>query len=93
MESVHAPKGKSTRKKPRAVVNDYIEIPKEFIEAHKGAIPFVDILYIDGVIFLLTLSENIMVRLIKIRYRKEVSLLEAVDDEFINCNRTGFEIN
>ena len=47
-DSVHALKGKSTRKKPRAVVNDYIEIPKEFIEAHKSVILFVDILYIDG---------------------------------------------
>ena len=45
---MHALKGKSTRKKPRAVVNDYIEIPKEFIEAHKSVILFVDILYIDG---------------------------------------------
>jgi len=40
---VHALKGKSTRKKPRAVVNNYIEISKEFKEAHKGVIPFVDI--------------------------------------------------
>jgi len=37
-DSVDALKGKSTRKKPRVVVNDNIEIPKEFIEAHKGVI-------------------------------------------------------
>jgi len=53
----------------------------------------VDILYIDGVTFLLTISKNI--RLITIWYikdRKEASLLEAVDDAFINYNKAGFEI-
>ena len=93
-DSVHAAlKGKNTRKKPRVFVNDYIEIAKEFIEAHKGVILFVDILCIDGVTFLLTLSKNI--RLITIRYinnRKEASLLEAVDDAFINYNNADFEI-
>jgi len=56
---IPAPKGKRTRKKRRVVVNDYIEIPKEFIEAHKGIILFVDILRVDCVTFLLTLSKNI----------------------------------
>ena len=92
-DDVHALKGKSTRRKPRVVVNDYVEIPKEFIEAHKGVILFVDVLYIDGVTFLLTLSKNI--RLITIRYikdRKEETLLEAVDETFMKYNKAGFEI-
>jgi len=57
-DSGHALKGKSTRKTPRAVSNDCIEIPKERMEAHKGLVLFVDILHVDGVTFLLTLSEN-----------------------------------
>ena len=92
-DNVHALKGKSTRRKPRVVVNDYVEIPKEFIEAHKGVILFVDVLYIDGVTFLLTLSKNI--RLITIWYikdRKEETLLEAVDETFTKYNKAGFEI-
>jgi len=81
-----------TRKRQRVVLNDYIEIPKEFIEAHKCVILFVDILCICGVTFLLTLSEN--TRLIAIRYikdGKQASVLEAVDDAFINYNKAGFE--
>jgi len=81
-----------TRKRQRVVLNDYIEIPKEFTEAHKCVILFVDILCICGVTFLLTLSKN--TRLITIRYikdGKEASVLEAVDDAFINYNKAGFE--
>jgi len=82
-DSADAPKGKNTRKKPTAVVNDHIEIPKECIEAHKSVVPFVDILYIDGVTFLLTLSKNIRpIAIWYIKDRKEASLLEAVDDAF-----------
>jgi len=91
-DSGDALKGKSTRKKPRVVTNDYIEIPKEFIDTHKSVVLFVDILHIDGVTFLLTLSKNM--RLIAIWYikdRKKASLLEAVDDTFINSNKAGFE--
>ena len=51
-ESVPALKGKSTRKKPKPVVDDYIEIPKQLIEAHKGVILFADVIYIEGVTFL-----------------------------------------
>jgi len=87
-DSAHAPKGKSTRKKSRVVANDFIEIPKEFIHAL-----FVGILCIDGVTLLLTPSESM--RLIAtqcVKDKKEASLLEAVDDAFVNCNKAGFEM-
>jgi len=42
-ENVNVLKEKSTRGQPRVVVNDHIEIPKDFIEAHKDVILFVDI--------------------------------------------------
>jgi len=91
-DCVHAPKGKCTRKKPRAVSNDHIEIPKEFMETHKGLVPFVDILHVDGVTFLLTLCKSIrLIAIWHIKDRKEVSPLEAVDDAFIHCNEAGFE--
>jgi len=75
-DTVLAPKGKSTRKKSRAVANDHIEIPKEFVEAHKGVILFVDILHIDGVTFFLPVSKNTRsIAIPHIKDRKEASPL------------------
>jgi len=69
-------KERAQGKKPRAVANDCIEIAKEFMEAHKGVILFVDILCADGVTFLLTPSENRRpITIWHIKDRKEASLL------------------
>ena len=90
---VYAIKGKSVRKKPKVVVNDYIEIPRELIQAHKGIILCADIMFIDQVGFLVTMSKHI--KFITIRYipdRKKDTLLEAFDATFIKYNNAGFVI-
>ena len=90
---VYAIKGKSVRKKPKVVVNDYIEIPKDLIKAHKGIVLCADIMFIDQVGFLVTMSKYI--KFITIRYikdRKKETLLEAMDDAFIKYNTAGFVI-
>ena len=74
-------------------MNDYIEIPKELIKAHKGIILCADIMFIDQVPFLVTMSKYI--RFITIRYipdRKKETLMEALDDTFIKYNNAGFII-
>jgi len=58
-----------------------IEIPKDFIDTHKDVVLFVDILHIDGITFLLTLSKNVCLIVIWcIKDRKEETPLEDVDD-------------
>ncbi len=56
---VYAIKAKTVRKKPKVVVNDYVEIPKELIQAHKGIELCTDIMFIDEVAFLVTMSKYI----------------------------------
>ena len=90
---VNAQKGKTTRPKPKVAVNDYIEIPKEIVEAHQGIELCADVLYIDGVTFLTTISKNL--KFITIRYipnREKETLLEALDKTFVLYNNAGFEI-
>ena len=90
---VYAIKGKSVRKKPKVVVSDYIEIPRELIKAHKGVILCADIMFINEVPFLVTMSKNI--QFITSRYlpnKKKESLLEAFDATFIKYNKAGFVI-
>jgi hypothetical protein len=42
-------KGKTTRAKPKVVVNDYLEAPEESVDAHKKVILCMDIMFIDEV--------------------------------------------
>jgi hypothetical protein len=51
---IYAMKGKTTRKQPKAVVNDYVEVPKELIDAPKEVVLCLDIMFIDEVPFLVT---------------------------------------
>jgi len=73
-------------------VNDHIEIPKEFIEAHKGCYLVCVHLHIEGVTFLLTLCKNVLLIAIQLVKDRKVTLLEAVDGAFGNYNKAGFEV-
>jgi Zinc knuckle len=63
---IYALKGKTTRRPARAVVNDYVEIPRELIEAQQGVILHADVMWIDQVPFVTTISKNI--RFITVQY-------------------------
>jgi hypothetical protein len=56
---IYAMKGKTTRKTTKQVINDYVEVPKELVEAHKHVVLCMDIMYIDGVPLLTTVSKYI----------------------------------
>ncbi len=48
---IFALKGKSTRKTPKAVVNDQIQIPKELIENNLKLDLCIDVVYVCGISF------------------------------------------
>jgi hypothetical protein len=90
---IYAMKGKTTRKTPKQVINDFVEVPKELVEAHKHVVLCMDIMYIDGVPLLTTVSKYIKyitVRYIKGRSDKEV--LEALEYAFTDYKSAGFTI-
>jgi hypothetical protein len=89
----YAMKGKSTRRKPKVVVNDYVEVPRELIEAHKHIVLCMDIMFIDQVPMLVTVSKYI--KYITVRYIKNRSdsvILEALGFVFTTYNAAGFVI-
>ena len=55
-------KGKTTRKKPLPVVEDYITIPKELTRAQKDVTLCMDTIKINGLYFLTTISKNLHYR-------------------------------
>jgi hypothetical protein len=52
-------KGKTTRRKPVPVVEDYIDIPKELVSAQRSVTLCIDVMKVNGVPFLTTISKNI----------------------------------
>jgi hypothetical protein len=74
-------------------VNDYVEIPRELIEAQQGIKLYVDVMWIDDVPFLTTISANI--RLITAHYlsdRKANTLLAACEATFTTYHNAGFSV-
>ena len=52
-------KGKPVRRKPASVVTDYIEIPREILESHKELEVSTDIMFINKIPFLVSISRRL----------------------------------
>ena len=90
---MYAIKGKSTRPKPPVVVNDYVEIPKELIDAHKNVEVCADIMFIDGVPFLNTVTKN--TKIIINHYledRSKETLVKKLQSTFRKLNQAGMTV-
>ena len=76
-------KGKTTRCTPKPVVTDVIEVPKELIENNKEVVLCVDIIWIQGLPFLATISIDIGFRTVQyLANTKEKTIMEAIDNVF-----------
>ena len=51
--------GKPTRQKPERVDPEYIGIPRDFYELHKFVTLTTDVMFMNGIAFLTTLSQDI----------------------------------
>ena len=90
---IYALKGKTTRRAPKVVVNDYVEVPRELIDAHKYVTLCMDIMFIDTVPFLVTVSKYIKYITVRhIKGRSDGEILEALDFVFTDYNSAGFTI-
>ena len=65
------------------MIDDSIEVPEQIIKANKNIILCVDIMYIQGLIFLTTISIDLKFRTIKyIPNWKESTIFQAIDEVF-----------
>ena len=53
--------GRSTRQKPKRVVPEYMGIPWELYERHKYVTLTVDVMFVNGIAFLVSLSRGIRI--------------------------------
>jgi hypothetical protein len=92
-QDMYAIKGKSTRSKPKVVINDYVEVPKELIEAQKSVTLCVDIMFLDEVAFLVPVSKYI--RYITLRFledQKSGTIMKALQHVCTTYKAAGFAI-
>ena len=57
--NVHAIKGKTTRQSHRRVESAIVPVPPHILQAHSDVTLCIDLFYVDGLTFLLTVSRNI----------------------------------
>jgi hypothetical protein len=51
-------RGKTTRRKPQHVQIDYVQIPWDFVKMHKYVTLAADVMFVNGLPFLVTLSRG-----------------------------------
>jgi hypothetical protein len=86
-------KGKTTRKTPSPVINDYIEIPKEFYVKQDNIVICIDGIKVNGLTFLMTISKNIYYRTAQFINKKTVTnYTEAIKDILQVYNKAGFHV-
>ncbi len=93
--AVNVLKGKTTRKKPAPVVNDCIEVPKSLWMKHQGVELCADLMFVQGVIFLVTVSKHIKFVTVRCIPSKTIEELckKAFDDTFRVHNHCDFRID
>ena len=75
------------------VVSDYIEIPRELIQAQQDVILCMDTMQINGLYFLTTVSRNIMDRTTEwVPNKTAKAYRSALDNVFRVYNMAGFKI-
>ena len=86
-------KGKSVRTKPMVVVKDYIDIPKELKMKVSEIDLCADIMYIQKIMFLVTISKDLkFITIVPINARSKKLLCDAFDQTFRIYNSAGFQI-
>ena len=86
-------KGKTTRKKPNVVINDYIEVPEELKQAQRDIELCIDIMYIQSQMFFVTVSKHIKyITIDPLAERSRKLVFLTLDKVFRVYNQADFSI-
>ena len=90
---IYTLKGKTVRSKPKIAVKDYIEIPFELKLAHQGIELCADVMYIQKLTFLVTISKNLKFVTIQfIKHRSKEDLIGGIKSVLATYNKAGFQV-
>jgi hypothetical protein len=86
--------GKTARSQPVAVVPDYVHIPPDLFIVHKQVTLCIDVMHINDIPFLISVSRNIQFTTIeRLENRKEVTLNLSIRKVYKLYQRRGFVID
>ena len=86
-------KGKTTRSKPLPVIKNYIEIPTELIRKHEEVEISIDMMFVNKIPFLTTISKSLMYRTAQpLENKTPTAYRSALDTVFRVYNHAGFSI-
>jgi hypothetical protein len=85
---------KTTRNQPSPVVTDYVNVPEDVMSVHKRITLAADIMYVNKIPFMLTVSRVIQFTTIeKLNNKQDSTLVAAVTQVCRLYERRGFEIH
>jgi len=92
-KDVHALMGKQPKKKPTPVTRDIVKVPKEFMKLHNEVLLSIDIFFVNGIAFFLSLSRVIYYTgTSHLADRKVDTIYKAFKEMFAYYLRRGFRI-
>ena len=87
-------KGKSTRKTPKPVLQDWIELPKEILEKHSKIELCMDTMYVNGVGLMTAIDRTIKYRSVEyIESKEPQEHLRALSAIVNRYNKAGYYVN
>jgi hypothetical protein len=90
---IAALKGKTVRKKPIQVKEDFIKIPQAIKQAHKNVKLSADVLFVNKIPILVTISENIGFTTVEILPSRKIKVLAKAFDNVIELyGNKGFNV-
>ena len=91
---VYTLKGKFIRSKPLPILSDYVEIIKELKAKHKYVELCANVMYIQGIAFLIMVSKRLnFITIERLKSRARMEFAEKFDYVFRVYNRAGFVIS
>ena len=91
--NINALKGKTTRRTPKVVEIDYVEVPPEIMRLHKEVTITGDIFYVQGQTFFVTLSRKIKFNTLECLDSTNTKALSQACEQVINMySRWGFKV-
>ena len=86
-------KGKSTRPKPRKVVDEEIEIPDEFVSKERNIELAINIIFINKETLLTTINRSIMFKAcVPLPSREDDDIYAGLDEVLRHYNKAGYTI-
>jgi hypothetical protein len=93
-KDIGAIQGKTTRNQPSPVVTDYVNVPEDIMFVHKRITLAADIMYVNKIPFMLTVSRVVQFTTIeKLNNKQDSTLVLAITKVCRLYERRGFEIH